>query len=63
MTVKSEILLMDEPASALEPISTPRIEELAIKLKKSYTIIIVTHNMRQTVRISDNTAFSYRRAG
>ena len=48
---------MDEPTSALDPISTSRIEELAIELKKSYTIVIVTHNMQQAVRISDNTAF------
>ena len=48
---------MDEPTSALDPISTLRIEELAIELKKSYTIVIVTHNMQQAVRISDNTAF------
>ena len=48
---------MDEPTSALDPISTSKIEDLAIELKKSYTIIIVTHNMQQAVRISDNTAF------
>lgn len=48
---------MDEPTSALDPISTSRIEDLAIELKKRYTIIIVTHNMQQAVRISDNTAF------
>ena len=48
---------MDEPTSALDPISTLRIEELAIELKKSYTIVIVTHNMQQAVRISDYTAF------
>lgn len=57
LAVKPKILLMDEPTSALDPISTSRIEELAIELKKSYTIIIVTHNMQQAVRISDNTAF------
>ncbi len=57
LAVKPEILLMDEPTSALDPISTSKIEELAIELKKSYTIIIVTHNMQQAVRISDNTAF------
>ena len=50
-------LLMDEPTSALDPISTSKIEDLAIELKKKYTIIIVTHNMQQAVRISDNTAF------
>ena len=48
---------MDEPTSALDPISTSRIEELALQLKEKYTIIIVTHNMQQAVRISDNTAF------
>ena len=48
---------MDEPTSALDPISTSKIEELAIELKNRYTIIIVTHNMQQAVRISDNTAF------
>ena len=48
---------MDEPTSALDPISTSKIEDLAIELKKKYTIIIVTHNMQQAVRISDNTAF------
>ena len=57
LSVKPKILLMDEPTSALDPISTSRIEELAIELKKSYTIVIVTHNMQQAVRISDNTAF------
>ena len=57
LAVKPEILLMDEPTSALDPISTSKIEELAIGLKKSYTIVIVTHNMQQAVRISDNTAF------
>ena len=57
LAVKPKILLMDEPTSALDPISTLRIEELAIELKKSYTIVIVTHNMQQAVRISDNTAF------
>lgn len=57
LAVKPKILLMDEPTSALDPISTSKIEELAIGLKKSYTIVIVTHNMQQAVRISDNTAF------
>lgn len=52
-----EVLLMDEPTSALDPISTSRIEDLAIELKKKYTIVIVTHNMQQAVRISDKTAF------
>ncbi|MGN0585601.1 MAG: phosphate ABC transporter ATP-binding protein PstB [Ruminococcus sp.] len=57
LAVKPKILLMDEPTSALDPISTSKIEELAIELKKSYTIVIVTHNMQQAVRISDYTAF------
>ena len=57
LAVKPKILLMDEPTSALDPISTSRIEELTIELKKNYTIVIVTHNMQQAVRISDNTAF------
>ena len=55
--VEPKVLLMDEPTSALDPISTSRIEELALQLKEKYTIIIVTHNMQQAVRISDNTAF------
>ena len=55
--VEPEVLLMDEPTSALDPISTLKIEELAEELKKKYTIIIVTHNMQQAVRISDRTAF------
>ena len=57
LAVQPKILLMDEPTSALDPISTSKIEDLAIELKKEYTIIIVTHNMQQAVRISDNTAF------
>ena len=57
LAVEPKILLMDEPTSALDPISTSKIEELATELKKCYTIIIVTHNMQQAVRISDNTAF------
>ena len=57
LAVKPEILLMDEPTSALDPISTSKIEDLVIKLKEDYTIVIVTHNMQQAVRISDNTAF------
>ena len=57
LAVKPKILLMDEPTSALDPISTSRIEELALQLKEEYTIIIVTHNMQQAVRISDYTAF------
>ncbi|MBO5254171.1 MAG: phosphate ABC transporter ATP-binding protein, partial [Clostridia bacterium] len=57
LAVTPKVLLMDEPTSALDPISTSRIEELTLQLKKKYTIIIVTHNMQQAVRISDNTAF------
>ena len=57
LAVEPKVLLMDEPTSALDPISTSKIEELANELKKCYTIIIVTHNMQQAVRISDNTAF------
>ena len=52
-----EVLLMDEPTSALDPISTCRIEDLVLELKKDYTVVIVTHNMQQALRISDNTAF------
>ena len=57
LAVQPEVLLMDEPTSALDPISTSRIEELALELKKDYTIVMVTHNMQQATRISDNTAF------
>lgn len=57
LAVEPDVLLMDEPTSALDPISTSKIEELALELKKKYTIIIVTHNMQQAVRISDKTAF------
>ncbi|MEG1893617.1 MAG: phosphate ABC transporter ATP-binding protein PstB [Clostridia bacterium] len=57
LAVEPEVLLMDEPTSALDPISTLKIEELAVTLKQKYTIIIVTHNMQQAVRISDRTAF------
>ena len=57
LAVEPDVLLMDEPTSALDPISTSKIEELAAELKKQYTIVIVTHNMQQAVRISDNTAF------
>jgi len=57
LAVEPEVLLMDEPTSALDPISTARIEELAAELKRKYTIVIVTHNMQQAVRISDKTAF------
>jgi phosphate transport system ATP-binding protein len=59
LAMKPDILLMDEPTSALDPISTAKIEELIEELKKSYTIIIVTHNMQQAARISDETAFFY----
>lgn len=57
LAVKPEVLLMDEPTSALDPISTSKIEDLAVELKKKYTIIMVTHNMQQALRISDKTAF------
>ncbi|MBE3569371.1 MAG: phosphate ABC transporter ATP-binding protein [Bacillales bacterium] len=57
LAVEPEIILMDEPASALDPISTAKIEELILELKKSYTIVIVTHNMQQAARVSDETAF------
>ena len=57
LAVEPKVLLMDEPTSALDPISTSRIEELAMELKEKYTIVIVTHNMQQAVRISDCTAF------
>ena len=57
LAVEPKVLLMDEPTSALDPISTSRIEELAMQLKERYTIVIVTHNMQQAVRISDRTAF------
>lgn len=59
LAMKPDILLMDEPTSALDPISTAKIEELIEELKKDYTIIIVTHNMQQAARISDETAFFY----
>ena len=59
LAVDPEILLMDEPASALDPISTAKIEELIFELKKNYTIVIVTHNMQQAARVSDYTAFFY----
>ena len=57
LAVQPKVLLMDEPTSALDPISTSHIEELAIELKDKYTIVMVTHNMQQAVRVSDNTAF------
>ena len=57
LALEPEVLLMDEPTSALDPISTLKIEDLAVELKQNYTIVIVTHNMQQAVRISDKTAF------
>jgi phosphate transport system ATP-binding protein len=57
LAVQPEVVLMDEPASALDPIATQKIEELVVELKKEYTIVIVTHNMQQAARISDRTAF------
>ncbi len=59
LAVKPSIILMDEPASALDPISTSKIEELILELREKYTIVIVTHNMQQAARISDRTAFFY----
>jgi phosphate transport system ATP-binding protein len=59
LAVQPEVLLMDEPASALDPLATSRIEDLILELKKDYTIIIVTHNMQQAARISNDTAFLY----
>ena len=59
LAVEPEVILMDEPASALDPISTAKIEELIFELKKKYTIVIVTHNMQQASRVSDYTAFFY----
>ena len=59
IAVQPEVLLMDEPASALDPIATARIEELVLELKATYTIVIVTHNMQQAARVADNTAFFY----
>jgi len=57
LAVEPEVILMDEPASALDPIATQKIEELIVELKKNYTIAIVTHNMQQASRVSDKTAF------
>ena len=57
LAVQPEVLLMDEPTSALDPISTSKIEDLVMELKKDYTIVMVTHNMQQALRISDETAF------
>ena len=59
IAVKPEIILMDEPASALDPIATSKVEDLILELKKDFTIVIVTHNMQQATRISDDTAFFY----
>ena len=59
LAIEPEVVLMDEPASALDPIATQKIEELIHELKKTYTIIIVTHNMQQAARVSDITAFFY----
>jgi phosphate transport system ATP-binding protein len=59
LAVEPEVLLMDEPASALDPIATAKIEELIDELKEKYTIVIVTHNMQQAIRVSDETAFLY----
>ena len=59
IAIEPEVLLLDEPASALDPISTLKIEELIFELKANYTIVIVTHNMQQAARVSDNTAFMY----
>ena len=59
IAIRPEILLMDEPASALDPIATSRVEDLILDLKKEFTIVIVTHNMQQATRISDETAFFY----
>jgi len=59
IAIKPEVLLLDEPASALDPLSTLKIEELIYELKENYTIVIVTHNMQQAARVSDYTAFMY----
>jgi phosphate transport system ATP-binding protein len=59
IAIKPEIILMDEPASALDPLATARIEDLILELKKDFTIVIVTHNMQQAARVSDDTAFFY----
>ena len=59
IAIKPEVLLLDEPCSALDPISTARIEELIAELKKDYTVVIVTHNMQQAARVSDYTAYMY----
>ncbi len=59
IAIEPEVILLDEPASALDPISTLKIEELIYELKNQYTIVIVTHNMQQAARVSDYTAFMY----
>jgi phosphate transport system ATP-binding protein len=59
IAIRPEIILMDEPASALDPLATARVEELILQLKKDFTIVIVTHNMQQAARVSDHTAFFY----
>jgi phosphate transport system ATP-binding protein len=59
IAIKPEVLLLDEPCSALDPISTTRIEELITELKNDYTVVIVTHNMQQAARVSDYTAYMY----
>src|SRR5207249_9491947 len=59
LAVKPDVLLMDEPASALDPLATAKIEDLILELKKAYTIVIVTHNMQQAARMSDFTDFFY----
>jgi phosphate transport system ATP-binding protein len=59
LSMQPEVILLDEPCSALDPISTARIEELLVELKRKYTIVIVTHNMQQAARVSDSTAFMY----
>jgi phosphate transport system ATP-binding protein len=59
IALQPEVILMDEPCSALDPIATAKIEELIVKLKEEYTVVIVTHNMQQAARVSDFTAFLY----
>ena len=59
LSMNPDVILMDEPTSALDPIATSKIEDLAVQLKKEYTVVIVTHNMQQASRISDDTGFMY----
>jgi phosphate transport system ATP-binding protein len=59
LAVKPEVILMDEPCSALDPIATAKIEQLMVRLKEDYTVVLVTHNMQQAARVSDYTAFLY----